>query len=403
MENFFSRYKNPLVLMVVLVVQVIGLATQIKRPDNSKGAGGPRLIRVWTVTAITPFERVLVATGHFFRNTWHGYVDLHNVRKQNRELQEELARMRLEQVRLKADVDQSRRLQALLDFKERYVGQTVAAQVIQSSGSEQSRLIYIDKGSRDGIRQDMAVITPDGIVGKVKDVYPLSSQVLLINDRESGAGVILESSRLQGVLRGKDLGGLQLPDIMSDEKVEVGERVVTSGGDRIYPKGFPVGTVTRVATDSEGGPFLAITIKPAADLSRLEEVLVVTRIAEEAPAVADTSPPSRAADVLARRLPSIPKPEENDANKATAATSGATPGATGGMKKQMSPATPKTAGVPRADQKPKVGAIAPRRGAALAPAQESGSADGPKPAEPNPPTTPPAQQPPANDPEKPPR
>src|SRR5260370_40557421 len=185
MENFFSRYKNPLVLMVVLVVQVIGLATQIKRPDNSKGAGGPRLIRVWTVTAITPFERVLVATGHFFRNTWHGYVDLHNVRKQNRELQEELARMRLEQVRLKADVDQSRRLQALLDFKERYVGQTVAAQVIQSSGSEQSRLIYIDKGSRDGIRQDSAVPTPPGVVGEVEDGLPPTCHVPLVSSLAS--------------------------------------------------------------------------------------------------------------------------------------------------------------------------------------------------------------------------
>jgi rod shape-determining protein MreC len=413
MENFFTRYKNPLVLMVVLVIQVIGLATQIKRPDASKAAGGPRLIRVWTVTAITPLERILVATGHFFRNAWHGYVDLHNVRKQNRELQEELARMRLEQVRLKADAGESQRLQALLDFKERYVGQTVAAQVIQSSGNEQARLIYIDKGSRDGIRQDMAVITPDGIVGKVKDVYPLSSQVLMINDRESGAGVILENSRLQGVLRGKDLGELQLPDIMSDEKVEVGERVVTSGGDRIYPKGFPVGTVTRVTRDKESGTFLAITIKPATDLNRLEDVLVVTKIAEEAPAVADTSQPRRAADVLAQRLPSIPKPEENDVKKAAPALSGnkaaaasasaTTPGATGGMKKKIRPATPKAASVPGADQKPKVGALSPRPEAVPAPAQESGSADGPKPAEPNPPTAPSPQQPPATGSEKPPR
>src|SRR5260370_29228421 len=99
MENFFSRYKNPLVLMAVLFLQVIALATQVKRPESGRAAGGTRLIRVWTATAITPFERALGATGHFFRNTWHDYLDLHDVRKQNRQLQDALARMRMEQVR----------------------------------------------------------------------------------------------------------------------------------------------------------------------------------------------------------------------------------------------------------------------------------------------------------------
>jgi rod shape-determining protein MreC len=321
MENFFSRYKNPLVLMAVLFIQVIALATQVKRPENTKasGSGGTRLIRVWTVTAITPFERALVATGHFFRNTWHNYIDLHNVRKQNRELQEELARMRLEQVRLRASAEQTRGLQALLEFKERYVGQTVAAQVIGSSGSDLSHMISIDKGSSDGIKPDMAVITPDGIVGKVKDVFPLSSQVLMITDRDSGAGVILESSRLQGDLKGTGQSDLQVKYIMSDEKVDVGEQVVTSGGDRIFPKGLPVGTVTSVGSDNEGTPFLAIKVKPAANLNRLEEVLVVTKIAEEAPGPAG---PRRAAEILAQRLPSVAKPD--DAGKAAA---GNTPGA----------------------------------------------------------------------------
>src|SRR5215471_19159385 len=230
MENFFTRYKNSLVLMAVLFVQIIALATQVKRPDGNRpgSTGSTRLIRVWTVTAITPFERALVATGHFFRSTWRDYIDLHNVRKQNLDLEEEMARMRLEQARLKASADESQRLRALLDFKERYVGETVAAQVIGNSGSDSLRTITIDKGSHAGVQIDMAVITPDGIVGKVKEVFPLSAQVLMIND------------------------------VMSDEKVDVGEIVVTSGGDRVYPKGLPVGTVTHVGNDSELGPFLGI-------------------------------------------------------------------------------------------------------------------------------------------------
>jgi rod shape-determining protein MreC len=318
MENFFTRYKNPLVLMLVLFVQVVYLATQIPVPSRNNSPGGGRLIRKWAVTAVTPFEEALVGTSRFFRRTWSDYIDLHNVRKQNRQLEDQLAHMQLEQARLKNAADQNRRLQALLDFKEHYVGQTVAAQVIQSSGSEQSRIVIIDKGSDAKIGPDMAVITPGGIVGKVREVYQLSSQVLLINDHDSGAGVILQSSRLQGILRGSGYGELRVSDIMSDEKVEVGEQVITSGGDRIYPKGLPVGTVTSVGPDPEGGPFLNIGIKPAANLDRLEEVLVVTRIYESQAAVADNAPSRRAVDVLAQRLPSIPKAPETAPDVKTA-------------------------------------------------------------------------------------
>ena len=314
MENFFTRYKNPLALMAVLFIQVVALATQVKRPEGGKPGStgsGTRLIRVWTVTAFTPVEKVFVSTGRFFRNGWHNYADLRGIRKQNRELQDEVARLQMEQVRLKQDADQARRLQVLLDFKEKFISKTVAAQVIASSGTEQSRLITIDKGSNDHIKPDMPVITPDGIVGKVKEVFPLSSQVLLINDHDSGAGVILESSRLQGIVKGTSLGELQINDIMSDEKVESGERVITSGGDRIYPKGYSVGTVIGATPDRENDPFLVIKIKPAADLNRLEEVLVITKMTDDSQSTASGPAPMRAADILSQRLPSVPKVDPN--------------------------------------------------------------------------------------------
>jgi rod shape-determining protein MreC len=312
MESFFDRYKNPLVLMGVLFVQVVLLATQVKRPDpRNPNSGGTRLIRVWAVTAVTPIERALVGTGHFFRNGWHNYADLRGVRRENQQLQDEVTRLRIEQVHLKQDAEQARRLQALLEFKEKYIGQTVAAQVIGTSGSEQSQLIYIDRGSHDGMKVDMAVITPDGIVGKIKEVMPLSSQVLMINDRESGAGVILEKSRLQGVLRGTSMGEMLVDGVMADQKVDVGERVIASGGDRVYPKGMAVGTVSSVAPDHDTGTFLTIKIKPAADLNRLEEVLVITKMAEQqAPVAADNGSRTRAADILAQRLPSVPKTDQ---------------------------------------------------------------------------------------------
>jgi len=365
MENFFTRYKNPLALMAVLFVQVIALATQIKRPDDPRasGAGGTRLIRVWTGTALTPVEHALVSTSHFFRNTWHNYVDLHNVRRQNQDLQAEVNRLRTEEVRYKQDSEQARRLQALLGFKQRFIGQTVAAQVVGTSGSEQSHLIYIDKGLHDGIKPDMAVITPDGIVGKVKEVGPLGSTVLLINDRDSGAGVILEKSRLQGTLHGTPQGETVVRYVMSDEKIDVGEAVITSGGDRIYPKGLPVGDVNTVAPDHDNDPFLMLTIRPAANLNKLEEVLVITRMAEETPSVASPAP-TRAADILAERLPSIPRtpdkpktaiPPAGGAASSASAGPGAKPPATGSNSPAGQTVAPKTT-VPTA---PKTAAASP--------------------------------------------
>ena len=300
--------------MAVLFIQVVALATQVKRPEGAKPGStgsGTRLIRVWTVTAFTPVEKVFVSTGRFFRNGWRNYADLRSARQQNKELQDEVARLQMEQVRLKQDADQARRLQVLLDFKEKFIAKTLAAQVIAFSGTEQSRLITIDKGSNDHIKPDMAVITPDGIVGKVKDVFKLSSQVLLINDHDSGAGVILENSRLQGIVKGTPLGELQINDIMSDEKVEPGEHVITSGGDRIYPKGYSVGTVITSTPDHENDPFLIIKIKPAADLNRLEEVLVITDMGDNSRSASNGPEPMRAADILSQRLPSVPKLDPN--------------------------------------------------------------------------------------------
>jgi len=354
MENFFSRYKNPLVLMAILFVQVVVLATQVKRPEGSTASaasGGTRLIRLWTINTMSPFERAFVSTSRFFRRNFHNYIDLHDVRKQNRELQDEVAQLKLEQVRLRVDAEQAKRLQSLLGFSQHYIGQVVAAQVIGTSGSEQVHTLQIDRGSRNaGIKVDMPVITPDGVVGKIKDVQTFTSTVLLISDRESGAGVILQSSRLQGILRGSPQGDLHVGDIMSDEKIDVGEEIVTSGGDRVYPKGLPVGTVIQVSPDRDNDPFLSIKVKPAADLNRLEEVLVVTKITGDMPQTVAGASNLRAADILSERLPSVPKPDETK-KKTGAAPAAAAPPANG-AKPPQAPAGNVQATPPSTSAKP---------------------------------------------------
>ncbi|HKR86071.1 MAG TPA: rod shape-determining protein MreC, partial [Terriglobales bacterium] len=308
MDTFMGRYRNVSILAAAVFIQLIGLAYQIRKQTSQDSQESSRLIRVWTISAITPFEKVIVRLQTGTANLWHNYVYLRGVRQENRDLKEQLERLQLEQVRLQQDATQARRLQALLGFKEQFIDQTVAAQVIGSSGSEQSRTVYLDKGSDAGIRQGMPVISAHGIVGKVILVQPTVSQVLLISDQTSGVGTILEQSRLQGVLKGKASGELVLDKVMSEEDLKAGERVLTSGGDQIFPKGLPVGTIGEV---KRGGEFLEVHVKPAASLNHLEEVLVITKKQEREPETARASS-VRASDILAQRLPSVPdKPAES--------------------------------------------------------------------------------------------
>jgi rod shape-determining protein MreC len=315
MESVLGRYKNLIVLACVLVAQVLGLAVQVKRTTDTEST---RLIRIWAVDSITPFEKLLNWFHGGSWNLWHNYFYLRGVRAENRDLKAQIEKLRLEQVRLSEDAAQARRLQALFAFKEQFISQTVAAQVIGTGGSEQSRVIYIDKGQHDGLKPDMAVITVDGIVGKVLKVFGSTAQVLLIDDQSSGVGGILEKSRLQGIVRGTSGGEVVLEHIMSDNPVQAGEQVRTSGGDRIFPKGLPVGTVTDVSNGSD--LFLNIRVRPGANLNKLEEVLVVTKLVEQEPTQLDAGS-TRAVDILAQRLPSVPdKPTTGDAPKAPAAS-----------------------------------------------------------------------------------
>jgi rod shape-determining protein MreC len=326
MESFFSRYRNVLVLIAVLIAQVIGLAVQVRRPDpTASDRGGVRLIRSWVVGIVTPPEMLLHATGRGIRGLWTNYVDLIHVRKQNKDLKAELDQLRLEEDSMAEDARQGQRLQSLLGFKEKYVYKTVAAQVIGTSGTEQSHVLLIDKGSDDGLKPDMPVITPDGIVGKTRDVFRHTSQVLEISDATSGAGVILETTRIRGVLRGDSWGQPQIVNVSPDERIQKGDIVLTSGGDAIYPRGLAVGVVDRTVPQPEG-TLVNVLVKPAANLSRLEEVLVITSTGAQMPEEMQqdlSDAQQKASDVLAERLPSRNDPNAPADEQPDAPTEGA--------------------------------------------------------------------------------
>jgi rod shape-determining protein MreC len=326
--EFVTRFKNALFLILVLLAQAIALAMQVHTPADSSQPDGRsvRLIRMWATSTVTPFERAAHSIAWGVHNGWSNYIDLRHVRQQNQDLQQQLTRMRIEQAAFAEDALEGRRLQALLAFREKYVGSTVAAQVIGASGSDQSRMLIIDKGSRDGLKPDMAVITPDGIVGKLRDVFPTSAQVLEINDQSSGAGVILASTRIRAILRGTVAGSAQIGNLTADSRIKPGEQVLTSGGDQVYPRGLPVGTIVSIAPDPDHQPYTAIVVKPAANLDRVEEVLVITGTQSNLPPDAQqdlaTAEAQHAADLTAERLPGL----HDDQPAATANATPATPG-----------------------------------------------------------------------------
>ncbi len=330
MESLFVRYRNLVVLLALLFAQIIGLAVQVRRRGDGRSSldpgdsSGVRLIRLWANALVSPPERLIHSTKLDAEQLWENYLDLHSVRQQNQELQKTIDRLRLEQAALLEDAKQGERLQALLKFQEKYIYKTVAAQAIGSSGNEQSRVFYIDKGSADGLDRDMAVISADGIVGKVRDVFPHSAQVLAINDQSSGAGVILETTRIRGILRGNANGQPQIVDILADKRIQKGEVVLTAGGDQIFPRGLPVGVVDKVIQDPERDSFIDVIVTPAAHLDRLDEVLVITSMeprfspqdqqelitsealkGAEAAAIKEQK---KASEVMAERLPGLIDP-----------------------------------------------------------------------------------------------
>jgi rod shape-determining protein MreC len=359
MESFFIRYRNLLVLLVILVAQIVGLAMQVRRVGtgrsslDARDSSSVRLIRLWADWLVSPPERAIHNSKLGVLYIWTNYFDLRNVRQQNRDLEKTIGRLQLEQASLLQDARQGQRLQAMLGFQEKYIYTTVPAQVIGTSGSEQSRVFYIDKGEDYQLKPDMAVITGDGIVGKIRDVFPHTAQVLAINDQTSGAGVILETTRIRGILRGNADGQLMIVGILADERIQPGEVVLTAGGDLIFPRGLPVGVVEKVDRDPDRDAFIDVMLKPAAHLDRLDEVLVITstqpRFSDQQQKDIATSEAVKGAEaeaiqeqlkasqINAERLPGLTDP--NAPVAAQPATPGQ-PGKAGAVPGQATPAAP---------------------------------------------------------------
>ncbi len=267
METLLNRYRNITVLLLVIFAQLILLAYQVKNADDVP------MIRVWAVSAVTPLAKALEVVRSSTVGLFEGYITLHDAHQENQHLREEVGQLKMQNQFLQNQLNTADRAKALVAFQAQTQSKTLAARIIGLSSGVNSKVVIVDRGSGAGVEKGMAVVTPDGIVGKVLAAYPTASQVLLITDPNFAAGVISQKHHVRGTLKGGEgFTECKVEYVQNEEKVDVGEWFYTSGDDRIFPKGFPVGTA-RVVRAGQG--MKDIYVEPSGVQHGLEEVLIL--------------------------------------------------------------------------------------------------------------------------------
>ena len=264
-----AQQKAPWLLAALLLSQVVLMSTNARHPDSEQS-----LLRIWMVTAFAPVVHAGDAVLSSIKGAGASYIDVRHAREENVDLRERvdhLTKERNDALEQAAELD---RLRTQLALPTRPQYRELAANVISRDASLWFRRLIIDRGSINGVKKDMPVTTSGGIVGRVISVGPNFAMVQVITDRQAGLGAMLQASRAMGQVRGLDNDRVELKNISTSEKVEIGESVVTTGLDRIYPKGLLVGTVENIEADPNA-PWHKIVLKPAAPVDRVEHVLVL--------------------------------------------------------------------------------------------------------------------------------
>jgi rod shape-determining protein MreC len=268
MPGFFEKNKRYLIILAVFLLLFWLVTIQVK-------AGRFTVLERPVLAVSGFFERIITGTYDFVAGIGNGYVNLVRTRRENRRLQSELDHLRIENQITNELLSENERLRQALGFKKLNPPLSVVAQVIGKESSPSSSTITVNRGSADGIERDLAVITPDGIVGRVQTVLPGTARVQLLTDPGSTIAVRVQRNREEGLLEGK-LDRCALKYVSYYVDVQEGDLLVTSGLDGIYPKGLPVATVTKVRKH-ESSSFQTVYADPVVRIPRLEEALVLKK------------------------------------------------------------------------------------------------------------------------------
>jgi rod shape-determining protein MreC len=261
------RQRSGYLFLAVMLGHVLLISSQVNAPN------GVPVLEAFLFGMFAEVQRGVSTAVSGVGDVWSGYVGLRHVKMENDDLRRQLAAAEIRIQEQRALADRTRSLERLLDLRDRSNLKTMPSEVIAAGASPDFRTLTIDKGSRDGLRADMAVIVPAGVVGRIVVPTSRAAKVQLLIDRNAAAGAIVERSRAAGVVVGRGDNRLDLQYVSEVSDIAVGDTVVTSGIDGIFPKGFVIGQVESI--DRSGGAYKRIVVIPAVDFTGLEEVLVV--------------------------------------------------------------------------------------------------------------------------------
>jgi|YNPNPStandDraft_1061719.scaffolds.fasta_scaffold00068_25 rod shape-determining protein MreC len=263
-----GRYRTPLAIITILILIFTVLSLSVKRSAVLKK------VEDLVVSLTAPVLKAGNYLGYSVFSVWQGYINLVRVAKENAELRRRLEEYRLKEVRYQEALLLAQRLEALLDLKKQLALPVTGARVVAYDPSPWSRCVIVDMGKEEGVTVGLPVLSVGGIVGRIVETYPHFAKVMLIVDRNSGADAMVQRTRVRGILQGKGVNRCTLEYVPKNADVEVGDLILASGLGGIYPAGQVFGRVTQTERNT-GGPFQEIVVAPAANLSALEEVLIV--------------------------------------------------------------------------------------------------------------------------------
>jgi len=266
--EWFRRLRSALLLFALLGIFLYIFSLNFRPPARMD------ILQRLVVESISPITDILGKVSGVFEDGINRYVSLWGVQRQNEELKQELAEIQQRLIDYREAYVENLRLRRLLDFKTTLHAETIAARVIVHDLTGWFQTMIIDKGFQDGIGPDMAVVNDEGVVGRVLDVSDRYARVLLINDPGSSVDALVQRNRVRGVLSGKDANSCILKYVRANLDVQVGDLLVSSGKDGIFPKGLRLGVVQGIFKDPVD-LFQKIEVKPLVRLSALEEVLVI--------------------------------------------------------------------------------------------------------------------------------
>jgi rod shape-determining protein MreC len=276
-KNYFLwRNRVPITGAVLLLISAHFLWSGVA-PDQR--VAKPRGL---VMEAVAPMQSAAARLADGGAGVIHDYLDLVGVQRENARLRAELAREETQRARLAELEAENRHLSDLLELKQALALKSAAADVIGADASGLARTLVVEGGSDHDFEAGMAVLSTEGVVGKLIAVGPTSSRVLLINDHNSALDTFDQRSRVRGIVAGVVDDGLVMKYVDRSEDVKAGDTIVTSGLDGIFPRGLLVGEVTAVTREGPG-LFLTVNVAPAADFRRLEQVLVVTQTIPQPP------------------------------------------------------------------------------------------------------------------------